>query len=82
MTEEVRKDLVYITTVPWYSFTQVTHAHMIDKTDAIPKICFGKYQWVNQKYEMSLAIEVHHCFVDGYHLGIFFDDLQRYLNTL
>jgi chloramphenicol O-acetyltransferase type A len=82
MKEEVRRDLVYITTVPWYSFTQVTHAHNIDRLDAIPKICFGKYKVKDDKLEMPFAIEVHHAFVDGYHLGVFFEDLQKYLDSL
>lgn len=80
MTEEVRTDLVYISTFPWASFTQVTFAHNHDKHDAIPRITWGKFEDYNGQKLMSVGISVHHAFVDGIHVGQFINQLQAALN--
>ena len=77
LTQEVRQDLVYITTFPWASFMQVSHAHMIDNKDAIPRVAWGKFEQINQKYIMPFAIESHHAFVDGRHVGMLIQNLQN-----
>lgn len=80
LSKEAQADLVYISTFPWASFTQITHAHNHDKSDAIPRLTWGKYVEANGHKMMSLSIEVHHAFVDGYHVGKFIDHLQEQLN--
>jgi chloramphenicol O-acetyltransferase type A len=80
--EELRVDLVYITTFPWKSYTQVSHAHNKDKFDAIPRLAWGKFEEVNQKLLMPFSIEVHHAFVDGYHVGKYINLLQETINLL
>lgn len=79
---ERRDDLVYITTFPWAKFTQVSHAHNLDKFDAIPKLVWGKFEDDNGKLMMPFSIEVHHAFVDGLHVGKFIQQLQEKLNNL
>ncbi|PKK98381.1 MAG: chloramphenicol acetyltransferase [Tenericutes bacterium HGW-Tenericutes-2] len=76
---EMRNDLVYITTFPWAKYTQVSHAHQLDKFDAIPKLVWGKFEEVNQRFIMPFSIEVHHAFVDGLHVGKFINLLQEKL---
>jgi chloramphenicol O-acetyltransferase type A len=80
LSKEVQSDLVYISTFPWAGFTQITHAHNINKYDAIPRLTWGKFVDVNGHKVMSLNIEVHHAFVDGYHVGKFIEHLQEQLN--
>ncbi len=82
MAKESRQDLVYITTVPWYAFTQVTHAHMLNNKDAIPRIVWGKATERDGIWTMPFALEVHHAFVDGYQVGHFLERLQQALNRL
>lgn len=82
MAKESRQDLVYITTVPWYAFTQVTHAHMLNNKDAIPRIVWGMATNKDGIWTMPFALEVHHAFVDGYQVGQFLDKLQQTLNRL
>lgn len=76
---EMRNDLVYITTFPWAKYTQVSHAHQLDKFDAIPKLVWGKFEEVNQRFIMPFSIEVHHAFVDGLHVGKLINLLQEKL---
>lgn len=82
LKKEERQELVYITTFPWATYTQVSHAHNFDKHDAIPRLCWGKYKVVNERKLMPFSIEVHHAFVDGYHVGLYIQKLQHKLDTL
>ena len=79
---ESRSDLVYITTFPWAKYTQVSHAHNMDKFDAIPKLVWGKFEEENKKLMMPFSIEVHHAFVDGLHVGQLIQLLQEKINRL
>ncbi len=80
LSEESRQDLVYITTFPWASFMQVSHAHMIDNKDAIPRVAWGKFEQINERYLMPFAIESHHAFVDGRHVGLLIQYIQKAIN--
>jgi len=77
--EEERFDVVYITTFPWASYTQVSHAHNIDKNDSIPKLAWGKFEDINGKLMMPFSIEVHHGLVDGLHVGKLIQNIQKAL---
>lgn len=79
--EETRHDFVYFTTFPWAKFTQVTHAYHHAKSDAIPRICFGKFIDIDNKKVMPFSIEVHHGVLDGLHVGRFIEHLQEQLLT-
>ncbi|MDO9629690.1 MAG: CatA-like O-acetyltransferase [Acholeplasmataceae bacterium] len=79
---EKRNDLVYITTFPWAKYTQVSHAHNMDKYDAIPRLVWGKFEEVNEKLMMPFSIEVHHAFVDGLHIGKLINMLQEQLDNI
>ena len=82
LSKEERDDLVYVTTFPWASFTQVTFAHNHNSKDAIPRLTWGKFEVINQRKIMALGIGVHHAFVDGIHVGQFINHLQEALNQI
>lgn len=79
LEEEVRQDLVYITTFPWAKFTQTSHPSNIDSKDAVPRIGWGKFEKQGGKMMMPLSIEVHHAFVDGFHVGKLINQLEKRL---
>lgn len=79
MDEEQRYDVVYITTFPWAFYTQVTHAHNIDKKDSVPKIAWGKFENFNDKLILPFSIEVHHGLMDGLHVGKLIQNIQQAL---
>lgn len=79
-SEEERYDVVYITTFPWASYTQVSHAHNIDKKDSIPKLAWGKFENTNGKLVMPFSIEVHHALADGVHVGRLIQNIQEALD--
>lgn len=82
LSKEERDDLVYVTTFPWASFTQVTFAFNHNSKDAIPRLTWGKFEVINQRKIMALGIGVHHAFVDGIHVGQFINHLQDALNQI
>jgi len=75
-------DLLHFSVIPWLHFTSFKHARRVGQEDSIPKIVFGKYQQQGETLQMPVNVEVHHALADGYHVGLFFEKLQKYLDNL
>lgn len=75
-----RKDVIHYSTVPWISFTAITHERNFAVPDSIPKLTFGKYFKDGDRLMLPLHINVHHGLMDGYHVGQYFEIFQRLLN--
>ena len=41
--QNFRDDLIYYSTVPWISFSSVSHPRKLNQEESIPKLVFGKY---------------------------------------
>lgn len=78
--EPGRDDLLYITSIPWVSFTRVTHPINMNPVDCIPRISLGKYFEEGGRMKLPLSVQAHHALVDGIHVGQFFNNLQEILN--
>ena len=78
---EGRTDLIYITCIPWVSFTNLSHTISFNKDDAVPRLAWGKYFEEGDKILIPFSVQAHHSFVDGIHMGLYFDALQDYLDT-
>ncbi|XFO69229.1 Chloramphenicol acetyltransferase [Sporomusa silvacetica DSM 10669] len=76
-----RDDLIYITCIPWVSFTHLSHTISLNKNDSVPRISWGKYFSDNNKVLLPFSVQVHHAFVDGIHVGIYFSKLQNYIDN-
>lgn len=73
----------YITSLPWISINNINHPIPDDKMNAsIPRICWDKYQLINDRYEINLNITVNHMFVDGYPLAQAFIKIEEFLNDV
>ena len=76
-------DVVHSTTIPWVSITSFKHARNgNEKNIGIPKIVFGKYIEKNGTKKMPFSVEVHHALMDGIHVGILFEKMQKIINDL
>ena len=78
--EEGRDDLLFLSSLPWISFTGITHAMHCPSTDSVPRITWGKYSTEKNVTSMPLSVQVHHALVDGKQVGIFFHLLQELLD--
>jgi chloramphenicol O-acetyltransferase type A len=75
-----RDDLLYMTALPWVSFTSFTHPMRLHPSDSIPRFAWGKYFEEAGLVKMPLSVQGHHNLMDGIHMGKFYGYLQDYLN--
>lgn len=78
--DDVKKNLVRYSTVPWTSFTGLLHPTNLDKTESVPKITFGKFSVRDERKYLPLSIEAHHGLADGFHLAKYLEEFQRLLD--
>lgn len=79
--EPGRDDLLFITSIPWISFTSITHPIHMKPVDSIPRIAWGKYFEEAGRIKLPISVQAHHALVDGIHVGQFFYELQEILNN-
>lgn len=77
--EKGRDDYLFLSAIPWVSFTSIQHAMPIP-ADSVPRISWGKYFPVQDKILMPVSVQAHHALVDGRHTGQFFNKMQENLN--
>jgi chloramphenicol O-acetyltransferase type A len=78
--EPGQDDLLFLTTIPWVSFTSLSHPIHMHPVDSVPRISWGKYFSEGEKVKMPLSVQVHHGLMDGLHVGRYFNLVQEYLN--
>jgi chloramphenicol O-acetyltransferase type A len=78
--DDIKKDLVRHSTIPWTSFTGLLHPTNFDQSESVPKITFGKYSIRDGKKYLPVSIEAHHGLADGFHLAKYLDVFQNQLN--
>ncbi len=78
--EMMRDDLIYITCIPWISFTHLSHTINLRKDDAVPRISWGKFYRQGEKVLLPFSVQVNHALADGFHVGKYMEKLQEYLN--
>ena len=74
--------LLYISCTPWFDLTGCTNERDFDRDDNIPRITWGKYVPENGHETLGMSVEVNHRFVDGCHLGQFYQHLQSAIDAL
>jgi chloramphenicol O-acetyltransferase type A len=79
--EPGQDDLLYLSAIPWISFTSVCHPIHMHPVDSIPRITWGKFYPDGDRLLMPLSVQVHHALMDGYHVGAYFNLVQEYLST-
>lgn len=72
-------DCIYCSAMPWLNFIAHKEPFSGDNS-SVPKVAFSKAEKVNDKLIMNVAINVNHALVDGYHIGLFSDKFQFFLN--
>lgn len=68
--------------IPWISYTHVSHTFSGNKDYTVPVFDFGKFYEKNGRMLMPFSIEVHHAFIDGYHIGVLVEKLQKALDEI
>jgi len=79
--EPGRDDLLFMTAIPWVSFTSFRHPMRLHPTDSVPRFAWGKFFEEGDRLKMPLDVQGHHALMDGIHVGRFFaevDDILRH----
>lgn len=74
--EPGRDDLLYITSIPWISFTNISHPIQMNPVDSIPRISWGKFFDENGRVKLPISVQAHHALVDGIHIGHYYNIIQ------
>lgn len=79
-TGPLGNDVFQFSPLPWIRFTHVSHTISGKKEQATPLFDWGKYYSRDGKTLLPFSVQVHHSFVDGYHVGLFAERLQEALD--
>lgn len=79
---EARDDLVYMTSIPWISFTSISHPIALGIFDSIPRLSWGKYETRNGAVMLAFSVQANHAFVDGYHVGLLKEAIDGNMDRL
>jgi len=72
-------DVLYMSPIPWVSFTSFTHPMQFHPADSVPRFAWGKYFKEGDTLKMPLSVQGHHAIMDGIHVGRYYEKVQGYL---
>lgn len=79
--EPGQDNLLFMTPIPWVSFTSFMHPLPTLPPDSVPRFAWGKRFEEGGTLKMPLAVQVHHALMDGLHMGKFYAAVQEYLTV-
>ncbi len=74
-------NVLYMSCIPWVSFTGMSNAQHSNLYDSVPRIAWGKFFNDHHSTLMPFNIQAHHSVVDGLHIGRAFEAFQEQLNN-
>ncbi|GAA3608517.1 chloramphenicol acetyltransferase [Flavivirga amylovorans] len=70
---------IHCSAMPWLHFSG--HKEPASgELNSIPEIAFSKITQIDKELIMNVSVNVNHALVDGYHVGLFSEKFQEYLN--
>jgi chloramphenicol O-acetyltransferase type A len=75
-----RDDWLFMTAIPWVSFTSFMHPLDLYPTDSVPRFAWGKFFKDGECLKMPLSVQGHHAVMDGLHVGRYYAKVQDYLH--
>ena len=73
-------DVLYMSSIPWVSFTSFSHPMQFHPADSIPRFAWGKSFQARDTLKMPLSVQGHHAVMDGIHMGRYYETVQDYLH--
>ncbi len=80
LADTTRRDVVYLSCLPWVDVHGMTHA-VSSPDDDIPRISWGRIVEHGDRFQLGCSIAVHHALVDGAHVGAFVQHAQEVLDA-
>jgi len=79
--EPERDDLLFMTCIPWVSFTSIQHPINLHRHQSIPNMAWGKLKSTAGRSILPVSLKAHHGLCDGLHAGRFFEQLQQAMDA-
>ena len=76
-----RDDFLYMTSLPWVSFTSMMHPLNLNHIDSVPRFAWGKFFKEGERLKIPLGVQAHHAMMDGIHMGRFYQLVQDYFDN-
>jgi len=77
-----RDDFLFMTAIPWISFTAMMHPVPLSPPDSVPRIAWGRYRTDGDRMPMPLSLHAHHGLVDGIHAARFYERVQAWIDDV
>lgn len=77
--EPGQDDLLFMTSIPWVSFTGFVHPIHMHPVDSVPRFSWGKYFQEGSLIKLPFSVQAHHALMDGFNIGRYFQQVQKYL---
>ena len=74
--------LFFCSCLPWLPLTALTNERDFNADDAIPRLAWGKYTEQDGRYTLGISVEANHRFIDGLHIGQFYQALCELIDNL
>lgn len=71
-------NLLYMSAIPWVSFTSFMHPLHLHPVDSVPRFAWGKFFKEGESLKMPLSVQGHHALMDGIHVGRYYAEVQGY----
>ena len=81
-TEDARDDLIYYSSLPWLSYTEIAQELPADKDDSIPRFVWGKFEERGGRKVLPYTAQLNHRLLDGIHIYRLKQALETELRTL
>ncbi len=78
--EPGRDDYLFMTAIPWVSYTSFMHPIHLNPIDSVPRMAWGKFSGEGGRLMMPVSVQGHHALMDGAHAGHYFEELQTLLD--
>ncbi len=75
-----RDDWLFMTPIPWVSFTSFMHPMHLQPPPSVPLFAWGKFFGDGERLMMPLQAQGHHALMDGLHMGRFYENVQELLD--
>lgn len=73
-------NLLFMTAIPWVSFTSFMHPIHLHPIDCVPRFAWGRYFEEGDRLKMPLSVQGHHALMDGLHMGRYYAHVQELLD--
>ncbi|MCP4600141.1 MAG: chloramphenicol acetyltransferase [Proteobacteria bacterium] len=78
--DQERDDMLFMTGIPWVSFTSFMHPLDLYPADSVPRFAWGKFFEEGDLLKMPLSVQGHHALMDGIHMGKFYTKVQNHFH--